>query len=57
MKFRQALAGRVTVLVDERDQREIDKRADQEEVEEELGPRAVNLSQQVGTLRSSNSRV
>lgn len=47
MKFRQALAGQVTVLIDERDQREIDKRLDDEVEEEGDGPRQVNLSQQV----------
>lgn len=36
------------MLVDERDQREIDKRVDEEaEEEEDTGPREVNLSQQV----------
>lgn len=50
MKSRQALAGKVAVLIDERDQREIDKRVDEEEeevVEGADGPRMVNLSQQV----------
>lgn len=47
MKFRQALVGKVAVLIDERDQREIDKRVDEEVDEEVDGPRTVNLSQQV----------